>query len=318
VRLPTMQSKHLETLIHTLLSTIHACFSQYDIVHYHTLGPSLFSFLPRLFGKKTIVTVQGLDWQRKKWGWFAKRILKLAEWASAKLPDKTIVVSRVLQSYYGSRYSRQPIYIPNGTQPRERQNRGHLAMLGLAPSSYVLFLGGFSPEKNCHLLIEAFERTSTALKLVFAGGSSYTDDYVASLRRHESGRIMFLNWLSGDILADVITNAGLFVLPSDMEGMSLALLDAMGAGLCVLASDTPENCEVIQDVGFTFRRADVVDLQRMLELLLSEPELRDSTGIRAQTRVRQHYLWENVTQEIATIYSEMMQPHSEKTMAHGA
>jgi glycosyltransferase involved in cell wall biosynthesis len=125
-------------------------------------------------------------------------------------------------------------------------------------------------------------------------------------------------WLSGDILADVITNAGLFVLPSDMEGMSLALLDAMGAGLCVLASDTPENCEVIQDVGFTFRRADVVDLQRMLELLLSEPELRDSTGIRAQTRVRQHYLWENVTQEIATIYSEMMQPHSEKTMAHGA
>jgi glycosyltransferase involved in cell wall biosynthesis len=102
-----------------------------------------------------------------------------------------------------------------------------------------------------------------------------------------------------------------------MEGMSLALLDAMGAGLCVLASDTPENCEVIQDVGFTFRRADVADLQRMLELLLSEPELRNRTGIRAQARVRQHYLWENVTKGIATIYSEMM-PHSEETMVHGA
>jgi glycosyltransferase involved in cell wall biosynthesis len=172
VRLPTIQSKHLETLIRTLLSTIHACFSQYDIVHYHTLGPSLFSFLPRLFGKKTIVRVPGLDWQRKKWGWFARRILKLADWASAKLPDKTIVVSRVLQNYYGSRYSRQPIYMPNGTHPRERQNRGHLAMLGLAPNGYVLFLGRFSPEKNCHLLIEAFECTSTALKLVFAGAQA--------------------------------------------------------------------------------------------------------------------------------------------------
>jgi glycosyltransferase involved in cell wall biosynthesis len=110
-------------------------------------------------------------------------------------------------------------------------------------------------EKNCQLLVDAFEKIKTPLKLVLAGGSSYTDEYVCSLRKHASDRIIFLDWLSGDALAEVLTNAALFVLPSDLEGLSLSLLDAMGAGVCVLASDTPENKEAIADTGFTFMPA---------------------------------------------------------------
>jgi len=140
VRLPTIRSKHLETLVHTLLSTVHACFSNNQVVHYHTMGPSLFSFFPRLFGKRTVVTVQGLDWQRKKWRWFARHALRLGEWASARLPNRTIVVSRTLQKYYRLRYSKETVSVPNGTEMRERRRGPHLKDLG--SSGRVCFIHG--------------------------------------------------------------------------------------------------------------------------------------------------------------------------------
>ena len=318
VRLPTIRSKHLETAVHTLLSTIHACFSNYDVVHYHTLGPSLFSYVPRLLGKKTVVTVQGLDWKRKKWSGFARGVLKLGEWASARLPNRTLVVSRTLQKHYRDQHVKDTVYTPNGTQIWKRRTGSHLEGFGLVPGGYVLYLGRFSPEKNCDLLVDAFERTETSMKLVLAGGSSHTDRYVARLRKHESARIKFLDWLSGDPLEEVLTNAALFVLPSDIEGLSLALLDAMGAGVCVLASDVPENCEVIEHTGFVFKRGDVGDLQRMLSLLLSDVRLREIAGGSAQQRIRQHYLWGDVAKEIAAVYTDLMSPPMRTHQAAGS
>jgi glycosyltransferase involved in cell wall biosynthesis len=170
----------------------------------------------------------------------------------------------------------------------------------------VLYLGRFSPEKNCHLLIEAFEQIQTPFKLVLAGGSSHTDDYAANLRKHASDQIVFLDWLSGDALVEVLTNAALFVLPSDVEGLSLALLDAMGAGVCVLGSDTPENKETIENSGFTFRRGDLLDLQRMLTVLLSDRRLREVAAQKARERVRQHYLWDKVVADLAEIYDDTL------------
>jgi glycosyltransferase involved in cell wall biosynthesis len=276
-------------------------------VHFHTLGPALFAGLPRLFGKKTVVSVQGLDWQRKKWSWFARQVLKIGEWASARLPNKTIAVSRTLKNYYRQRYAKEVAYLPNGTEIRAPRKGTALQQFGLAPGQYVLFLGRFSPEKNCLLLIEAFERIDTRMRLVFAGGSSHTDDYVASLRQHQSDRIRFVNWLSGDALEEVLTNAALFVLPSDLEGLSLALLDAMGAGICVLASDVPENREAISDAGFTFRRGDVYHLQQMLEVLISDDDLRRAAGRKAQEHIRQEFLWEDVALELERLYLRLMQ-----------
>jgi glycosyltransferase involved in cell wall biosynthesis len=308
VRLPTIRSKHLETAVHTLLSTIHACFSNYDVVHYHTLGPSLFSFLPRLFGKKTVVTVQGLDWQRKKWSWFARGVLKLGERASARLPNRTLVVSRTLEKHYLERHSKETVYTPNGTRIWKRRSGSHLERLGLVAGEYVLYLGRFSPEKNCDLLVQAFEKTQISMKLVLAGGSSHTDGYVTRLRKHASDQIRFLDWLSGDELEEVLTNAALFVLPSDLEGLSLALLDAMGAGVCVLTSDVPENREVIEDTGFVFKRGDAADLERMLGLLLLDAGLRQIAGESARQRVRQHYLWGTAATGLAAVYGELMFP----------
>jgi glycosyltransferase involved in cell wall biosynthesis len=306
LRLPTVRSKHLETAIHTFLSTVHAMLSDIDIVHYHCLGPALFSFLPRLAGKKTVVTAQGLDWHRRKWGRIASRVLRWGEYAAIKFSNATMVVSHTLQQYFQQHYRRHTIYVPNGASSVKQSAPTKLSQWGLLPDHYVLFLGRFSPEKNCHLLIEAFEHLRTEMKLVLAGGSSHSDGYIKNLRRRQSDRVLFLPWMSGDDLAQLLSNAALFVLPSDLEGLSLALLDAMAAGVCVLASDIPENKEVVSGAGYTFRRGDRADLERMLDMLVRNPGLRRQAARRAKQRVQAEYSWPAIARLIEKGYYEVL------------
>jgi len=306
VRLPTIRSKHLETLLHTLLSTFHVLTQSCDVVHYHALGPALFSFIPRLAGKKTVVTVQGLDWLRKKWGRIASAVLRVGERAAVSLPNGTIVVSRTLGEHYRKTYGAQTFYIPNGGILRERCFPNKIFDWGLEPGKYILFLGRFSPEKGCHLLVEAYERLETEVKLVMAGASSYCDEYSRQLRSHTGQRIKILDWVSGNDLDELLTNAMVFVLPSELEGLSLALLDAMGAGLCVLSSDVPENREAIETVGFTFRRGDVADLADRLRFLIANPAVREAAGQAARRRVREQYQWDEVASQVEGVYLTMM------------
>jgi len=306
VRLPTIRSKHLETLLHTFLSTLHVLAQPCDVVHYHALGPALFSFIPRLAGKKTVVTVQGLDWQRKKWGRIASAVLRLGERAAVSFPTSTMVVSRTLRQHYWEGYGVGTSYVPNGGLLRDRRLPEKILEWGLEPGNYILFLGRFSPEKGCHLLVEAYERLDTDIRLVMAGAASYCDDYSRQLRTHASERVKMLDWVSGEALNELLTNAMLFVLPSDLEGLSLALLDAMGAGLCVLTSDVPENREAIEDAGFTFRRGDVSDLTDRLRFLIANPAVREAAGLAAKSRIREQYQWSNIAAEIEREYFEMM------------
>ena len=306
IRLPTIRSKHLETLIHTMLSTSHVLAGRYDIVHYHALGPALFSFVPRLLGKKTVVTVQGLDWQRQKWGRFAAAVLRIGEFAASRLPNQTVVVSRTLQQYYRERHRSKIQYVPNGGMLRGWHKPNKILDWGLDPGTYILFLGRFSPEKGCHLLVEAYEHLRTDVKLVMAGAASYCDQYACDLRKHASERILMLDWVSGDVLDELLTNSMVFVLPSEIEGLSLALLDAMGAGICVLASDVPENVEAIADAGLTFRRGDAADLAARLAFLIANPAVREAAGAAAKRRVREHYQWENIASEMERVYFEVL------------
>jgi glycosyltransferase involved in cell wall biosynthesis len=306
VRLPTIRSKHFETVVHTFLSTAHAMTQRYDIVHYHALGPALFSFLPRLVGIKTAVTVQGLDWQRKKWGRIASAVLQLGERASVRFPNATMVVSQALQRRYREKHGVEACYVPNGGVLRERVPPCKTLKFGIEPGGYILFLGRFSPEKGCHLLLEAFERLDTDVKLVMAGASSYCDKYSRELKTHAGERIRMLDWVSGDTLDELITNAMIFVLPSDMEGLSLALLDAMGAGLCVVASDVPENCEAVGGCGVTFERGNAKDLAGQLRFLIESPIVREAAGKTARRRIENHYQWPTIAAEIEKAYFDML------------
>jgi glycosyltransferase involved in cell wall biosynthesis len=317
VRLPTVRSKHLETVVHTLLSTAHALTQKYDIVHYHALGPALFSFLPRITGAKTMVTVQGLDWQRKKWGRLASAVLRAGERASVKFPSGTMVVSQALQQRYREAHGAEAFYVPNGGVLRDWREPRRILEWDLEPGNYILFLGRFSPEKGCHLLVEALERVQTdrvqagpfrkETKLVMAGASSYCDDYSRELRTHASDRILMLDWVSGETLDELLTNAMIFVLPSDLEGLSLALLDAMGAGLCVLTSDVPENREVVDGAGYTFQRGSVSDLAARLRFLIANPAVREATGRVAKRRIQEQYQWAKIAADIEQAYSAVME-----------
>jgi glycosyltransferase involved in cell wall biosynthesis len=302
VRLPTIRSKHWETVVHTILSTAHVLTQKCDVVHYHALGPALFSFLPRLFGKKTVVTVQGLDWQRKKWGWLASQVLRLGERASVQLPSGTMVVSQALRQHYRKEHGIETFYVPNGGVLRERREPKKILEWGLEPGQYILFLGRFSPEKGCHLLVEAYEQLDTNVRLVLAGGSSYCDDYTRGLRTHASERILMLDWISGETLDELLTNAMVFALPSDVEGLSLALLDAMGAGLCVLTSDIPENRELVDEAGFTFQKGNSTDLADRLRFLIANPAIREAAGRAAKARIREQYLWPTIAENIERVY----------------
>jgi glycosyltransferase involved in cell wall biosynthesis len=306
VRLPTIRSKHLETVVHTILSTAHALTQRYDIVHYHALGPALFSFFPRLVREKTTVTVQGLDWQRQKWGRIASAVLRLGEKASVKLPNGTMVVSRVLQRRYREAHGMDAFYVPNGGVLRQWREPRKILEWGLDPGKYVLFLGRFSPEKGCHLLVEAFEQLDTNVKLVLAGASSYCDDYSRELRTHASDRIRLLDWVAGETLDELLTNAMIFVLPSDLEGLSLALLDAMGAGLCVLTSDVPENREVVDGAGYTFQRGNAADLSDRLRFLIANPAVREAAGQAARRRIEDQYQWQKIAVDIEAAYFDVM------------
>ena len=305
VRLPSWNTKHLDTATHVALSTLHALAGGFDLIHYHALAPSAFAFLPRWFGMRTVVTVHGLDWQREKWGPVASWALRACEGPAVRFPDRTIVVSRTLQDYFRDHHHRDTVYIPNGTHLPVARPPTHLGRFDIEPGKYVLFVGRLVPEKGAHYLIEAFRNIRGDLKLAVVGGMSFTEGYVTELRKQESDRIRMLDYVYGDTLEELWSNAYLVVLPSTMEGLSIALLEALSHGRCVLMSDIPENLEVAADCAISFRSRDITDLTEKLQRLIDDPELvRHYEGL-ARQRIREHYNWDRVVDAIEEVYRDV-------------
>lgn len=307
-RLPAVNSKHFETLSRSFLAVFSELFSSNDIVHFHALGPSILAFLPKIFRKKTAVTVHGLDWQRAKWGKVATACLKGGEWSSSHFCDATICVSKVLQEYYQKKYHKHAFYVPNGVNIPVPVPAGQIHDLGLEKKKYILFLSRLVPEKGCHYLIEAFKRLKTDMKLVIAGGGGHTDDHVRYLKDLAASdeRILFTGFVSGNLLRELFSNAYLFVLPSEMEGLPIALLEAMSNRLCVLTSNIPENLEVSEGYGFSFQNRDSLSLSEKLEFLLKHPELVEEKGRAGLEMVRKEYNWDFVTRKTLEVYQEIV------------
>lgn len=306
---PYIHSKHLDAITHTFTSTIKALFSGCDIFHYHALGPATLSFIPRLFGKKVVCTVHGLDWQRGKWGGLASKYLKFGEYATAKFSHKTINVSDNLVKYYSEKYGIDTVYIPNGVEMHERVEPEIIkSSYGLEKDSYILFLARLVPEKGAHYLIEAYKRLRTEKKLVIAGGSSHSTQYEKSLHSlgEDNPNIIFTGFVSGKLLEELYSNAYLYVLPSDVEGLPISLLEAMSYGNCCLTSDIPENQAVVKDMGFTFRKGDIDDLYHNLERLLNHQEAICKIKENAQRYVCKKYNWEDITHRTYEVYKSLI------------
>jgi glycosyltransferase involved in cell wall biosynthesis len=307
IRLPSINTKHLDTATHCLVATWDSLLRDYDIVQFHALGPSVFARIPRLSGARTVVMVHGLDWQREKWGPTASWILKKCEYPAVHFPDRTVVVSNTLQRYFLEKFHRETVVIPNGTKAPVNRPPSQIRKYGLEHGNYVLFVGRLVPEKGVHFLTEAFSKIDTDLKLVLAGGSSFSDSYVSQLRSHEGNRVIFLDYVYGDVLEELWSNAYMVVQPSTMEGLSISLLEALSYGRCVLVSDIPENVEVVGDCSPSFRTQDVGDLTKKLGALLGSRELVQDYERKCRDHVSRKFSWDTIAEGIEKLYLEVLE-----------
>lgn len=305
ITIPTFKSSSLNAMVYSILASFRLLFGKYDIVHYHAEGPCTMLWLPKMFGFHVVATIHGLDWQRSKWGGFATKVLKFGEKMAAKHADDVIVLSQNVQEYFRVVYGRETVFIPNGV------NRPQLAeaceiekKYGLRKDGYILFLARIVPEKGLHYLIEAFGQVETDKKLVIAGGISHSQEYMTKIRTMaaQDDRIIMTDFVQGRVLEELCSNAYLFVLPSDVEGMAVSLLEAMSYGNCCLVSDIEENMEVVQNHAISFRKSDVSDLKEKLEDLLAHPEKVEGMKEESADYICDKYNWDDVVEQTLHIY----------------
>ena len=303
--IPTFRTSSLNAVVYSFFATLRAMFGRYDVIHFHAEGPSVMVWLPKLFHKKIVVTVHGLDWQRAKWGNFASYFIKLGEKMAAKYADEVIVLSKNVQQYFADIYNRETIYIPNGIdKPEPRKAQMITEEYGLTKDSYFLSLGRIVPEKGVHYLIEAFAKIDTDKKLVIAGGNSHAVEYMDQIHRMvaQDERIIMTDFVQGQALEELYSNAYAFILPSDVEGMALTLLEAMSYGNCCLVSDICENTEVVEDKALIFRKGDVQDLRRQLKYMLAHSEVVDEYREHSADYICGKYNWDEVVRETLALY----------------
>lgn len=303
---PTIEKKGLAAVTSSFFAAVFSAFGKYDVVHIHAEGPAAFCWIPRLFGKKVIVTIHGLDWQREKWKkGFGSKYIHLGEKMAVKYADEMIVLSHGVQQYFKNTYGRETRWIPNGVTRAEYTAPDLIGKEhGLDQDSYILYLGRIVPEKGEHYLVKAFRGVRTEKKLVIAGGASDTDEYMEKLKELAAGddRIIFTGFVQGRMLRELYSNAYVYVLPSDLEGMPLSLLEAMSYGNCCLVSDIPECVEVVEDKAVTFRKSDAADLRKKLQYMCDHPEDVRRMKEQAGNHICGKYDWERVVKQTAELY----------------
>ena len=303
--MPTFRSRKLNAIVYAFLATVRALAEPYDVIHYHAEGPCAMLWLPKLFGKKVVATIHGLDWQRAKWGNFASRVIKFGEKMAAKYADEVIVLSENLRRYFKDTYGRDVVFISNGIErPEHRKAEQISEKFGLEENGYFLFLARIVPEKGLHYLIEAFREIDTDKKLVIAGGNSHAADYMEKIHRMAAAdeRIVMTDFVQGQVLEELYSSAYAFILPSDVEGMAISLLEAMSYGNCCLVSDICENTEVVEDKALTFRKGNVKDLRAKLEYLLQNPEVVEAYKKQSSDFICGKYNWDDVVEQTLDVY----------------
>ena len=306
VTVPTLERKGYAAVVSSFFAAVRAAFGRYDVVHIHAEGPAFFSWLPKLFGKRVVVTVHGLDWQREKWnGGFASKFIHLGEKCAVRFADEIIVLSENVRQYFQDTYGRGTRFIPNGvTAPKLESPRLIEEKWGLQKDSYILYLGRIVPEKGETYLIEAFKQVKTDKKLVIAGGSSDTERYMQELKvlAAEDERILFTGFVQGQLRDELYSNAYVYTLPSDLEGMPLSLLEAMSYGNCCLVSDIPECAEVVEDKAVRFHKSDVEDLRDRLQTLCDQPDIVAGYREHAAGFILNKYGWDDVVEKTLALY----------------
>jgi len=291
-------------LIYSFLATWHAIFKRYDVVSYRASGPCVMIILAKLFGLRVVASIHGFDSQRDKWGRFAKWYLEKGEKFAAKYADACLVLSERMKQYIRDKYHKEALCFANGVdKPVKREAVLIKDNWGLEKDSYILSLGRVEPEKGLHYLIEAFRSCKTDKKLVIAGGDS-NHAYYKKLTDMAQGddRIMFVGQVQGQVTAELYSNAYVFALPSNLEGMANTLLESMSYGCCDLVSDIAENTEVVGDHAEVFPKGDVPALREKLQYLLDNPSVVDDYKSKSSDFITSKYNWDLAVEQMLRIY----------------
>ncbi len=303
---PTIERKGLAAVTSSFFASLFAAVGKYDVVHIHAEGPAAFCWIPKLFGKRVIVTIHGIDWQRAKWkSGFGSKYIHMGEKMAVKHANEIIVLSKGAQQYFKDTYGRETRMIPNGvTRPEPVLVKLIKEKFGLEKDSYILFLGRIVPEKGEHYLVEAFKKVKTKKKLVIAGGASDSAEYMEKLKGLADGddRIIFTGFVQGRTLQELYSNDYLYVLPSDLEGMPLSLLEAMSYGNCCVVSDIAECTEVVENKAIVFRKADVENLQGKLQDACDHPEEVKKLKAKTSDYICKKYSWDDTVEQTLAVY----------------
>lgn len=316
VRLPSISTKNLDAITHTFLATMHALFQNYDVIHYHAIGPSSLSIIPKIFKRKTavIATHHCQDYHHKKWGLLAKIYLRTSEYITSVVPDKTIAVSKILGNYIWEKFKKRPVIIPNGMDVSPAKEMEHLQKWNLQKGNYILNVGRLIGHKGVHFLIEAFKdledkHLTRDKKLVIVGAGFHTDDYVKEIKDMARGRenIIFTGNQTGESLSQLFSHAYLFVHPSESEGLSITLLEAMGYGKAILSSDIKENMQALNDaVSLSFQSGNIRDLGDKLAYLINNPALVKKMGEKGIIKANAEYSWNKIVDQIENVYEDIL------------
>ena len=306
----TIKARGFSAMIASFTAAIRAAFGRYDVVHFHAEGPCAAMWIPKLFGKRCVATVHGLDWQREKWGKsFASKYIKFGEKVMVKYADEIIVLSESAREYFKETYNRETTLIHNGIEkPEKKYAKAITELYGLSKNDYICSVSRLTAEKGIHYLIDAFNNVKTDKKLVIAGDTSDTDEYVEMLKQKaaDNPNIIFTGFISGDVLKEIYSNAYFVAVPSDIEGMSLSLLEALAYGNTVLCSDIPENTLVTEEKALHFQKSNVEDLTEKMQLLCDNNSLVYAMRDGVAEFILDKYSWTDVAENTYNLYQDVI------------
>ena len=307
VILPTISSKHFDTAFHTFLSLVHVSFTSADVVFICNVANGPIAWIPRLFGKPTVLNVDGLDRKRKKWNLIGRSALYFCELLSAITPTRVVTDSRIMEQYYWHHYRRRSTFIAYGSEVPVNGAGGTPAAkaLDLSTKCFILDVSRLEPENNPELLIDAYRQIGTDWPLVIVGGNAYDAAYVARLKSLADSRVLFLGPVYGSGYWELLRNAGLYIFACEVGGVHPALIEAMAAEKPILYLDTPENRETAGEGGMPFR-ADSADLSAGISRLLADANLRQELGRKAQARAASTFGWEETTEKYEALFAELL------------
>jgi len=305
VILPTISHKYFDTVFHTAISVVHAFFKKFDVILICNSANSIFSFIPRLTGKKVALNVDGLEWQRNKWNFLGKWFYRVSEYLATFLPNHVVTDSIFVEKYYLKKFRKISTFIPYGAPTQKVSSKQVLDKFKVEPEKYILYVSRLEPENNAHLVVKAFEKTNIDMKLVIVGDAPYSTNYVRELKSTKDPRIIFTGYVFGKGYHEFQSSAYFYIQATEVGGTHPALLEAMGFGNCVLANDVPEHTEVLQNAGVYFETSDVHDLQIKMQYLYDQPNKVKKYRKLALNRIEEAYTWDRITENYENLFHKI-------------